>query len=101
MRFGVYLPTFAWRNPRLDQAARVKQFARKAEALGFDAPDSLAPVGGTLRAGGRTGLGSARVREALGMKLSERGRRTDEIIAALRRLERVATDIVGRFPREA
>ncbi len=35
------------------------------------------------------------------MKLSERGRRTDEIIAALRRLERVATDIVGRFPREA
>src|SRR5215472_6148578 len=37
MRFGVYLPTFAWRDLRLDQAARVKEFARKAEALGFDA----------------------------------------------------------------
>src|SRR5437660_11484569 len=37
MRFGVYLPTFAWRDLRFDQAARVKEFARKAEALGFDA----------------------------------------------------------------
>src|SRR3989441_60048 len=37
MRFGVYLPTFAWRDLRLDQAARVKDFARKAEALGFAA----------------------------------------------------------------
>ena len=37
MRFGVYLPTFAWRDLRLDQAARVKAFARKAEELGFDA----------------------------------------------------------------
>ncbi len=33
MRFGVYLPTFAWRDLRFDQAARVKEFARKAEAL--------------------------------------------------------------------
>src|SRR5256712_13276517 len=37
MRFGVYLPTFAWRDLRFDQAARVKEFARKAESLGFDA----------------------------------------------------------------
>ncbi|HKQ64236.1 MAG TPA: LLM class flavin-dependent oxidoreductase, partial [Methylomirabilota bacterium] len=37
MRFGVYLPTFAWRDLRSDQAARVKTFARKAEELGFDA----------------------------------------------------------------
>jgi alkanesulfonate monooxygenase SsuD/methylene tetrahydromethanopterin reductase-like flavin-dependent oxidoreductase (luciferase family) len=37
MRFGVYLPTFAWRDLRLDQAARVKAFARRAEGLGFDA----------------------------------------------------------------
>src|SRR5258708_36255072 len=37
MRFGVYLPTFAWRDLRFAQAARVKEFARKAEALGFDA----------------------------------------------------------------
>jgi hypothetical protein len=31
MRFGVYLPTFAWPDLRFDQAARVKAFARKAE----------------------------------------------------------------------
>ena len=37
MRFGVYLPTFAWRDLGFDQAARVKEFARKAEDLGFDA----------------------------------------------------------------
>src|SRR2546426_2627840 len=37
MRFGVYLPTFAWRDLDFDQAARVKEFARKAEGLGFDA----------------------------------------------------------------
>ena len=37
MRFGVYLPTFAWPDLRFDQAARVKAFARKAEDLGFDA----------------------------------------------------------------
>jgi hypothetical protein len=37
MRFGVYLPTFAWPDLSFDQAARVKAFARKAEDLGFDA----------------------------------------------------------------
>ncbi len=37
MRFGVYLPTFAGRDLDVDQAARVKEFARKAEDLGFDA----------------------------------------------------------------
>jgi alkanesulfonate monooxygenase SsuD/methylene tetrahydromethanopterin reductase-like flavin-dependent oxidoreductase (luciferase family) len=36
MRFGVYLPTFAWRDLSFDEAARVKEFARKAEALGFE-----------------------------------------------------------------
>ena len=37
MRFGVYLPTFAWRDLGFEPAARVKEFARKAEGLGFDA----------------------------------------------------------------
>ena len=37
MRFGVYLPTFAGPHLGFDQAARVKEFARKAEGLGFDA----------------------------------------------------------------
>src|SRR5256885_10855621 len=36
MRFGVYLPTFAWADLTFEQAARVKTFARKAEDLGFD-----------------------------------------------------------------
>jgi len=36
MRFGAYLPTFPWSDLRFDQAARVKEFARKAEELGFD-----------------------------------------------------------------
>ena len=33
MRFGVYLPTFAWPDPAFDHAARVRAFARKAEDL--------------------------------------------------------------------
>ena len=37
MRFGVYLPTFAWADLTFEQAARVKTFARKADDLGFDA----------------------------------------------------------------
>src|SRR2546429_5959187 len=37
MRFGVYLPTFAWADLTFEQAAKVKAFARKAEDLGFDA----------------------------------------------------------------
>ena len=141
MRFGVYLPTFAWRDLRWDQAARVKTFARKAEELGFDAlwvaehfleapglygtvwmspllclahaasvtsrirlatglliapyyhPVPLAREIQTLSSlsDGRFVLGigpgwDQHEFETLGMKLSERGRRTDEIIAALRRL---------------
>ena len=141
MRFGVYLPTFAWRDLRSDQAARVKTFARKAEELGFDAlwvaehfleapglygtvwmspllclahaasvtsrirlatglliapyyhPVPLAREIQTLwsLSDGRFVLGigpgwDQHEFETLGMKLSERGRRTDEIIAALRRL---------------
>ena len=35
MRFGMYLPTFAWPDPAFDHAARVRAFARKAEDLGF------------------------------------------------------------------
>ena len=155
MRFGVYLPTFAWRDLRLDQAARVKAFARKAEELGFDAlwvaehfleapglygtvwmspllclahaasvtsrirlatglliapyyhPVTLAREIQTLwfLSGGRFVLGigpgwDQHEFETLGMKLSERGRRTDEIIAALRRLltERDVT-FEGRYYR--
>ena len=141
MRFGVYLPTFAWRDLRSDQAARVKTFARKAEELGFDAlwvaehfleapglygtvwmspllclahaasvtsrirlatglliapyyhPVPLAREIQTLwsLSDGRFVLGigpgwDQHEFETLGMKLSERGRRTDEVIAALRRL---------------
>jgi len=155
MRFGVYLPTFAWRDLRLDHAARVKVFARKAEELGFDAlwvaehfleapglygtvwmspllclahaasvtsrirlatglliapyyhPVTLAREIQTLwsLSGGRFVLGigpgwDEHEFETLGMKLSERGRRTDEIIAALRRLltERDVT-FEGRYYR--
>ncbi len=141
MRFSVYLPTFAWADLTFDQAARVKEFARKAEDLGFDAlwvaehflvapglygtiwmspllclahaasvtrriklatgllilpyyhPVTLAREIQTLHhlSGGRFVLGVApgwdqREFESLGMRLGERGRRTDEIIAALRRL---------------
>src|SRR6267143_1271065 len=139
MRFGVYLPTFAWRDLGFDQAARVKAFARKAEDLGFDAlwvaehfreapglygtvwmspllclahaasvttrirlatgllilpyyhPVTLAREIQTLwyLSGGRFVLGigpgwDQHEFETLGMKLAERGHRTDEIIAALR-----------------
>ena len=141
MRFGVYLPTFAWPDPNFDHAARVRAFARRAEDLGFDTlwtaehflvapglygtvwmspllclahaagvtsrirlatgllilpyyhPVPLAREIQTLHhlSGGRFVLGvgpgwDQREFESLGMKLGERGRRTDEIIAALRRL---------------
>jgi probable F420-dependent oxidoreductase len=141
MRFGVYLPTFAWPDLDFDQAARVREFARKAEALGFDAlwvaehfleapglygtvwmspllclahaasvttrirlatgllilpyyhPVTLAREIQTLwhLSGGRFVLGvgpgwDQHEFETLGMKLGERGRRTDEMMAALRRL---------------
>jgi probable F420-dependent oxidoreductase len=141
MRFGVYLPTFAWSDLSFDQAARLKAFARKAEDLGFDSlwvaehflvapglygtvwmspllclahaasvttriklatglliapyyhPVPLAREIQTLHhlSGGRFVLGvgpgwDQSEFEALGMRLSERGRRTDEILAALRRL---------------
>jgi probable F420-dependent oxidoreductase len=141
MRFGVYLPTYAWADLTFEQAARVKIFARKAEDLGFHAlwvaehflvapglygtvwmspllclahaasvtrrirlatgllilpyyhPVTLAREIQTLHhlSNGRFVLGvgpgwDEHEFESLGMKLAERGRRTDEIIAALRRL---------------
>ena len=141
MRFGVYLPTFAWADLTFEQAAHVKTFARKAEDLGFAAlwvaehflvapglygtvwmspllclahaasvtsrirlatgllivpyyhPVPLAREIQTLHhlSNGRFVLGvgpgwDQKEFETLGMKLGERGRRTDEIIAALRRL---------------
>jgi len=141
VRFGVYLPTFAGRDLRLEQTARVKVFARRAEGLGFDAlwvaehfleapglygtvwmspllclahaasvttrirlatglliapyyhPVTLAREIQTLwyLSGGRFVLGigpgwDQHEFETLGMKLAERGHRTDEIIAALRLL---------------
>ncbi len=121
MRFGVYLPTFAWADLTFEQAARVKTFARKAEDLGFDAlwvaehflvaPGLYGTVwmspllclahaaSVTSRIRLATGLLIApyyhpvvgpgwdqKEFETLGMKLGERGRRTDEIIAALRLL---------------
>ena len=141
MRFGVYLPTFAGPHLGFDQAALVKDFARKAEDLGFDVfwvaehfleapglygtvwmspllclahaasvttrirlatgllilpyyhPVMLAREIQTLwhLSGGRFVLGvgpgwDQHEFETLGMTLAERGRRTDEMIAALRRL---------------
>jgi probable F420-dependent oxidoreductase len=141
MRFGAYLPTFAGPDLDVDQAARVKTFARRAEDLGFDAlwvaehfleapglygtvwmspllclahaasvttrirlatgllilpyyhPVTLAREIQTLwhLSGGRFVLGVApgwdeHEFETLGMKIAERGRRTDEMLAALRRL---------------
>jgi probable F420-dependent oxidoreductase len=153
MRFGVYLPTFAWQDLGFDQAARVKEFAGKAEALGFDAlwvaehfleapglyatvwmspllclahaasvttrirlatgllilpyyhPVTLAREIQTLwhLSSGRFVLGvgpgwDQHEFETLGMKLAERGRRTDEMLEALRRLltERDVT-VAGRY----
>jgi len=155
MRFGVYLPTFAGRELDMDQAARVKEYARRAEALGFDTlwvaehfleapglygtvwmspllclahaasvttrirlatgllilpyyhPVTLAREIQTLwhLSGGRFVLGvgpgwDQHEFDTLGMKLAERGRRTDEMIAALRRLltERDVS-FAGRFYR--
>ncbi len=155
MRFGVYLPTFAWRDLGYAEAARVKEFARRAEALGFDAlwvaehfleapglygtvwmspllclahaaavttriklatgllilpyyhPVTLAREIQTLwhLSGGRFVLGvgpgwDAHEFASLAMQLSERGRRTDEMIAALRRLltERDVS-VAGRYYR--
>ncbi len=141
MRFGVYLPTYAWTDLTFAQAARVKTFARRAEDLGFDAlwvaehflvapglygtvwmspllclahaasatsrirlatgllilpyyhPVPLAREIQTLHhlSGGRFVLGvgpgwDEHEFDSLGMKLGERGRRTDEILTALRRL---------------
>jgi len=157
VRFGVYLPTFAGPDLTFDQAGRIKDFARKAEALGFDAlwvvehflvapglystvwmspllclahaasvtrhirlatglmvlpyhhPVALAREIQTLHhlSGGRFVLGIAPGYDehefaSLGMKLSERGGRTDEMLAALRRLltERDVT-FEGRYYRFA
>ena len=37
MRFALYLPTYAWPDLDFEKAGRMRDFARKAEALGFDA----------------------------------------------------------------
>ena len=37
MRFALYLPTYAWPDLGFEQAGRMRDFGRKAEALGFDA----------------------------------------------------------------
>jgi alkanesulfonate monooxygenase SsuD/methylene tetrahydromethanopterin reductase-like flavin-dependent oxidoreductase (luciferase family) len=37
MRFALYLPTYAWPDLGFEQAGRMRDFARKAEARGFDA----------------------------------------------------------------
>lgn len=141
MRFGIYLPTYAWPGLTFDQAAAMKDFARRAETLGFDAlwaiehflvapsiygtpwmspllclahaasvtsrirlatgllilpyyhPVTLARQIQTLYhlCEGRFVLGVApgfdpSEFESLGMRISERGRRTDEVLGALRRL---------------
>jgi probable F420-dependent oxidoreductase len=155
MRFGVYLPTFAGRDLGFAEVARITEFARKAEGLGFDSlwvaehfleapglygtvwmspllclahaaavtsrirlatgllilpyyhPVPLAREIQTLwhLSAGRfvLGVGPGWDRhefETLGLALGERGRRTDEIIAALRRLliERDVT-FTGRYYR--
>ncbi|MBI4503936.1 MAG: LLM class flavin-dependent oxidoreductase [Chloroflexi bacterium] len=141
MQFGVRLPTYAWPDLTFEQAARVKEFARKAEDLGFDAlwvvehflvapglygavwmspllclahaasvtsrirlatgilvlpyyhPVTLARQLQTLYylSGGRLVLGvgpgwDEHEFASLGLRLGERGQRTDEMLAALRRL---------------
>lgn len=155
MQLGVRLPTFAWPDLTFDQAARVKDFARKAEELGFDAlwtvehflvapglygtvwmspllclahaaavterirlatgilvlpyyhPVTLAREIQTLHSlsAGRLVLGvgpgwDEHEFATLGMRLGERGGRTDEMLAALRRLltERDVT-FEGRYYR--
>ena len=37
MQFGLMVPTFSWENLDYSTAARIKEFACRAEALGFDA----------------------------------------------------------------
>jgi probable F420-dependent oxidoreductase len=156
MRFGVYLPTYAWPDLTPAHAARLGEYARRAETLGFHAlwagehfmvaghygvawmspllclahaaavttrirlatgvlvlpyyhPVPLARHIQTLvqLSGDRFVLGigpgwDAEEFAALGMRLTERGRRTDEILDALRRLltERDVT-FAGRFYRFA
>lgn len=141
MQFGLMVPTYAWDDLDYATADKIKTFAQRAEALGFDGlwvcehlltapglygaswlspylclahmaavtsrvtlgtnilipalrnPVMLAKEIATLDmlSGGRyiLGLGvgwDAHEFEVCGVKLSERGRRTDEIITILRRL---------------
>lgn len=153
MRFGFLLPTYTFPDLDAERAQRVKTFARRAEALGFDSiwapehfvvapglygvawldtltvltyaaavtervkigpailiaplhqPVALAKQVATLQllTGGRFVLGfgsgwDAHEFAALGIPLKERGGRTDETIALLRRLltERDVTH-AGRY----
>ena len=75
MRFGVYLPTFAWPDPAFDHAARVRTFARKAEDLGIERVRDL---------------------EAAGIQDLVLGTCADDVD----QLERFATEIVARFKAE-
>jgi probable F420-dependent oxidoreductase len=156
VEFGVYLPTYAWPDLTFDRVSRTRDFAQRAEALGFDAlwvgehfvvaghygtawmspllclmyaasvtsrirlatgvlvlpyyhPLTLARQIQTLYSlsQGRfvLGVGTGWDRyefESLGLRLAERGARTDEILAALRRLL-TEPDVTfeGRFYRFA
>jgi probable F420-dependent oxidoreductase len=154
--FGVYLPTYAWPDLTFSQVTRIRDFAQRAEALGFDAlwvgehfvvaghygtawmspllcltyaasvtsrirlatgvlvlpyyhPLTLARQIQTLYSlsQGRfvLGVGPGWDRyefESLGLRLAERGARTDEILAALRRLLTESdVSFEGRFYRFA
>lgn len=156
MEFGVYLPTYAWPDLAFEQAAQVREFARRAEALGFDAlwvgehflvaghygtawmapllclahaasvtsrirlatgvlvlpyhhPITLAREIQTLHhlSGGRLILGvgpgwDSHEFESIGLQLADRGPRTDETLAILRRLlTEPDVSFEGRFFRFA
>lgn len=154
MQFGVYLPTYAWPDLTPEHTVRLREFARRAEELGYESlwagehfmvaghygvawmspllcltyaaavtarirlatgllilpyyhPVTLARHIQTLDqlSGGRCvlGVGPGWDRdefETLGIRLAERGQRTDEILGALRRLLTEAdVTFEGRFYR--
>jgi Luciferase-like monooxygenase len=156
VEFGVYLPTNAWPDLAFEHAAQVREFARRAESLGFDAlwvgehflvaghygtawmapllclahaasvtsrirlatgvlvlpyhhPVTLAREIQTLYhlSGGRLILGvgpgwDSHEFESIGLQLPDRGSRTDETLAILRRLlTEPDVSFEGRFFRFA
>jgi len=141
MKFGAYLPAFAWENLTYEQARALKDYAQRAESLGYDslwvadrllaAPERygvarLSPLAVLAYAAGcteRINLGTAILNLPLrnpvilakeiatldylsggrfilgvgpgrdekefalcGMRLNEKGRRTDEALEIIRRL---------------